>query len=79
MKLGSVKNVKVPVQVVLGRAELSLEEISSLAVGSIVGMRSLAGEPVEFVAAGEIIARGEVVVIDEYFGIRITKIEEKEP
>jgi flagellar motor switch protein FliN len=78
MKLGSVRNVKVPVQVVLGGTELSLDEISALGVGSIVGLTRLAGEPVMMVAAGQTVALGEVVVIEENFGIRITELVEKE-
>jgi len=74
MKLGSVQEVKVPAQVVLGRTDLSLGEISQLTVGSIVQLTALAGEPVDFVVSGEVVARGEVVVIDENFGIRLTAI-----
>ena len=78
MKLGSVHHVKVPVEVVLGRTELTLKEIGALAAGSIIVLKNLAGEPVELVAAGETIAKGEVVVIDENFGIRLTGLVEKE-
>jgi len=78
MKLGSVRNVKVPVQVVLGGTELSLDEIAALGPGSIVGLTRLAGEPVMFVAAGQTIALGEVVVIEENFGIRITELVKRE-
>ena len=78
MKLGRVQQVKVPVKVVLGQTELSLSEISSLGVGSIIALESIAGDPVDLVAAGETIAKGEVVVIDENFGIRLTKIVEQE-
>ncbi len=77
MKLGSVQQVKVPVQVVLGGTELSLSDISSLGVGSIIALRGFAGEPVDLVAAGETIAKGEVVVIDENFGIRLTSVTQK--
>jgi flagellar motor switch protein FliN/FliY len=77
MKLGSIQDVKVPAQVVLGSADLSLGELSQLAVGSIIELRSLAGEPVDLVVAGEVVARGEVVVIDENFGIRLTKLVEE--
>ena len=78
MKLGKLKDVKIPVQVVLGRADLSVEQVATMGEGTIVELESLAGEPVEFVAAGEMIARGEVVVVDELFGIRITKIVNEE-
>jgi flagellar motor switch protein FliN/FliY len=76
MKLGSVQQVKVPAQAVLGTAELSLADLASLGEGSIIELQKLAGEPVDFVVAGEIVARGEVVVIDENFGIRITELVE---
>lgn len=74
MKNASLKEVKVPVQVVLGETDLTMEEMAGLGTGSIIELRSLAGEPVELRAAGEKIAEGEVVVIDENFGIRITSI-----
>lgn len=78
MKLARIQDVKVPVKVVLGEAELSLEEIAALTVGSIVELKKLAGQPVDFVAAGEVIAQGEVVVIEENFGIRLTRMMETE-
>jgi flagellar motor switch protein FliN/FliY len=74
MKMGSVQQVRVPVQVVLGRTEISLEDLSRIDIGSIIELKSLAGEPVEFVVSGEIVALGEVVVIDESFGIRLTEL-----
>ena len=74
MNRANVQDVRVPAQVVLGGTELSLKELSQLGVGSIVALRSLAGEPVDFIVAGERIARGEVVVIDENFGVRITEL-----
>ena len=72
--MNRIKDVRVPVQVVLGGTELTVEEIARLREGTIVGLTSLAGEPVDFVAAGRRIAKGEVVVIDENFGIRITTV-----
>ena len=74
MKLASVQDVRVTAQVVLGDVDLSLGEISALSEGSIIELQRLAGEPVDLVASGEIIARGEVVVIDENFGIRLVKM-----
>lgn len=78
MKIKSMKTVRIPVQVVLGETELTVEEISGLGTGSIIALESLAGEPVDFVASGKRIAKGEVVVIDEAFGIRLTKIVNEE-
>jgi flagellar motor switch protein FliN/FliY len=74
MKLAAVQQVKVPAQVVLGRADLSLEQLARLDLGSIIELESLAGEPVDLVVSGEVVAKGEVVVIDENFGIRITTL-----
>ena len=79
MNKGNIEDVTVPLQVVLGETECRLEEIASLGVGSIIELKKFAGEPMDLLAAGERIAKGEVVVIDENFGIRITEIlNEKE-
>jgi flagellar motor switch protein FliN/FliY len=78
MKLGKLEEIKVPLQVVLGETEVSVKKLSTIAEGTIIELRSLAGEPVDLVAAGEKIARGEVVVIDENFGIRITGMINRE-
>ena len=74
MTLGNVKDVVVPIQVVIGETELSVEELSKLRSGSIVALRSYAGKPVEVHAAGKRVAKAEVVVIDENFGFRVTEI-----
>lgn len=76
MKTGSIEDARVRVQVILGETELTVRELSTLTKGSIIELDSLAGEPVEFVAAGECIAKGEVVIIDENFGIRLTGLVE---
>jgi flagellar motor switch protein FliN/FliY len=77
MKVSPVKEVRVPVEVVLGGTTLSLEDFSSLGPGSILELNRIAGEPVDLVAAGNKIALGEVVIIDESFGIRITKVHDE--
>jgi len=66
----------VPLQVTveLGRARRLVRDILSLGVGSIVELDKLAGEPVDVLVNGKLIARGEVVVVDENFGVRITEI-----
>lgn len=76
MKLGSVRQAKVEARVELGRTELSVGDLATIGSGSIVKLERLAGEPVDFVVAGELVARGEVVVIDENFGIRLTELVE---
>jgi flagellar motor switch protein FliN/FliY len=71
---GRLAAVKVALQVVLGGRELSLEELSRIGEGSIIALDRLAGEPLAVNVSGEQIGWGEVVVIDENFGVRITEI-----
>ena len=78
MKTTSIKDIKVPLQVVLGETKCTVEQLAQLTEGSVVELNALAGEPVTLVAAGEPIAKGEVVIIDENFGIRITGILQTE-
>ncbi|MBT3272694.1 MAG: FliM/FliN family flagellar motor switch protein [Spirochaetales bacterium] len=79
MPLGKVKDVKIPIQVIIGETALSIEDLSGMREGSIVSLETLAGEPVIVEAAGKPVAKAEVVVIDEYFGFRVTElIDEKE-
>jgi flagellar motor switch protein FliN len=58
----------------LGRTSLPVRDILSLGEGSIIELDKLAGEPVDIKANGVLIAKGEVVVIDENFGVRVTEI-----
>ncbi len=74
MKTGTIEDAMVRVQVVLGERSLSVRDLSTIARGTIIQLESIAGEPVDLVAAGEVVARGEVVVIDEAFGIRVTEL-----
>ena len=74
MKSGLIKDVRVPIQVVLGETQLSVEDIATMGEGTIIELESMAGQPLDLYASGEKIAQGEAVVIDENFGIRITKI-----
>ena len=64
---------KVRVSVELGAAQLPVKEIFGIEEGTIVELDKLAGEAVDVMANGVLIARGEVVVIDENFGVRIIK------
>ena len=62
------------VTVELGRTKRSVKEILELSSGSIIELDKLAGEPVDILVNNRLIAKGEVVVIDENFGVRITDI-----
>jgi flagellar motor switch protein FliN/FliY len=72
--LDLIQDVEMEITVVLGRAVLTVRELLSLEPGSVVELDQAAGSPVEVLVNGTTIARGEVVVIDEVFGIRITEI-----
>ena len=74
MKNASLRNVCIQVEVVLGETELTVEELAGMGKGTLLELDKLAGEPVALKAAGNKIAEGEVVVIDENYGVRITEI-----
>ncbi len=67
-------DVQIPILVELGNTEMMMRDVLALAPGSIVELDSLAGEPVKITIRGKTIAQGEVVVVDENFGVKITKI-----
>ncbi|MBN2057365.1 MAG: flagellar motor switch protein FliN [Candidatus Saganbacteria bacterium] len=67
-------NIPVKATVELGQTELSLKEILELSEGSIVELNRLAGEPLDLKVGGQLIAQGEVVAIDDYYGLRITNV-----
>ena len=72
--LGIVLDVALEVSVELGRKRMSIREILDLGSGSIVELDKIAGEPVDLLVNGKLVARGEVVVIEDNFGVRITEI-----
>jgi flagellar motor switch protein FliN len=69
-----ILDITLPVTVELGRARMQIQDILKLGPGSIVELEKSAGDPVELLINERPIARGEVVVIDENFGIRLTSI-----
>lgn len=69
-----LKDVELDVSVELGRIELPLGKVLELAKGSVIELEKLAGEPVDILVNGNRIALGEVVVIDEHFGVRISSL-----
>lgn len=67
-------DVPLEVTVELGRTRRSVKDVLSLGIGSVLDIEKLAGEAVEVLVNGKLVARGEVVVIDDNFGVRITDI-----
>lgn len=74
--LRRVSEVPLELSVEIGRTQMTVGETLDLRAGSIVTLDRLAGEPVDLLVNGTPIARGEVVVVDEEFGLRVTEILE---
>jgi len=72
--IGIIMDVPLQVTVELGRTNKLIKDILEFGPGSIIELDNLAGEPVDILVNGKVIAKGEVVVIDESFGVRITDI-----
>ena len=72
--LQRLHDVPVELAVEIGRTRMTIGETLTLGPGSIVSLNRLAGEPVDLLVNGRPIARGEVVVVDEEFGLRVTEI-----
>src|SRR5262249_42312548 len=72
--LDLIMDVSMRVTVELGRSTMTVEDVLALGPGSVVELNKLAGEPVDILVNDQLIARGEVVVVDENFGVRVTEI-----
>ena len=72
--LNLLLDIKLGLIVELGRSEMQLRDILKLTKGSVIELDRLSGEPVDLFVNNKIIARGEVVVIDDSFGLRITQL-----
>ena len=69
-----IMDVPLEVTVELGRTSKSIKDILDFAPGTIIELDKLAGEPIDVLVNGKFVAKGEVVVIEESFGIRVTEI-----
>mgnify|MGYP001294657436 CR=1 FL=1 len=72
--LGLLLDVPVSLTVELGSCKLPMKEVLQLANGSVVQLEKVAEEPVELLVNGKLLARGEVIVVDNKFGIKITEL-----
>jgi flagellar motor switch protein FliN len=77
--LRRLSDVLMELSVEIGRTRMTVGEMLQLRVGSIITLERLAGEPVDLLVNGTPIARGEVVIVDEQFGLRVTEIVEGDP
>ncbi|GEN27966.1 flagellar motor switch protein FliN [Halovibrio variabilis] len=73
-ELEMVMDIPVKLTVELGRTKLTIKQLLELAQGSVIELEGLAGEPMDILINGYLIAQGEVVVIEDKYGIRITEI-----
>jgi flagellar motor switch protein FliN len=72
--LERILDIPLVVSVELGRTSIQVGELLQLAQGSIVELTKLAGEPLDVLVHGKLVARGEAVVINDQFGVRLTDI-----
>jgi flagellar motor switch protein FliN/FliY len=72
--LSLVLDVPVELAVEIGRTTMTIRQTMALAPGSVIALNKMAGEPVDLLVNGKRIARGEVVAIDEEFGLRVTEV-----
>lgn len=71
-------DVVLDVSIELGRTTMSIKDILALGVGSVIELDKMVGDPVDILVNNKLIAKGEVVVVDENFGVRITSIATEE-
>ena len=72
--LDVILNIPVELSMEVGRTRISIQKLLSMNEGSIIELTRLAGEPLDVLVNGTLIARGEVVVVDEKFGIKLVDI-----
>ncbi len=73
-KLDMILDIPLKVSVELGRTKMLVNDLLQLGQGSVIELSKLAGEPLEVLVNEKLVARGEVVVVNEKFGIRLTDI-----
>ncbi|MCU6221630.1 flagellar motor switch protein FliN [Enterobacter cloacae] len=73
-EMNLILDIPVKMTVELGRTKMTIKELLRLSQGSVVSLDGLAGEPLDILINGYLIAQGEVVVVSDKFGIRITDI-----
>ena len=74
LEMSQLQDVKLPVRLILGSTKSKIRELLDLKKGNIITLNRLAGETVDFIVNNKVIAKGEVVVIDDNFGVRIVTL-----
>lgn len=74
LSLDDLGDLELDISIELGRTELLIEEVLKLREGAVVSLDKLAGDPVDIIANGRLVARGELLVIDGKFGVRLSEV-----
>jgi flagellar motor switch protein FliN/FliY len=74
LDIEQIQDIRLPVSLYLGNTKMKIRELLELKAGSVVSLDRLAGETVDFVVNNKIIAKGEVVIIDDSFGVRLVTL-----
>ncbi len=72
--MSALQDVELDLRIELGRTELLIEEVLQLREGSVVPLNKLAGDPVDILVNGRLVARGEVLVLNDNFCVRVAEI-----
>ena len=72
--LAALMDVQLAVSIRFGETEMLLEDVIKLGIGSVIELNSAVDEPVKLIVNGHCFARGEVVTVDAFYGIKITEI-----
>ncbi|MES2305374.1 MAG: flagellar motor switch protein FliN [Gemmatimonadota bacterium] len=73
-RLDTLLDMMLPVAIEFGRTTMSIQEVLDLGPGSVVQLDRMVGEPIDIYVSGRRLAEGEVVVVGEHFGVRVTKV-----
>ncbi len=74
INLDMLLDVNVSLAIELGRSEMSIRDLLRLNQGSVVNLDRMAGEPLDVLVNGTLVARGEIVVVKEKFGVKLTEV-----
>jgi flagellar motor switch protein FliN/FliY len=72
--MDALMDVPLPVAIEFGRTSMTIQEVLELGIGSVIRLDRMVGEPIDIIVSDRKLAEGEVVVIGEHFGVRITRL-----
>jgi flagellar motor switch protein FliN/FliY len=72
--LDALLDVSMPVMIEIGRTSMTVQEVLDLAAGSVIELEKLVGEPVDIFVSDRRLAQGEIVVVGDHFGVRVTRV-----